>query len=300
MNRTVVFYNPLAGRNNTVESLSVIKDMISDEISFCDMTDKEAYAKEFKALEPEDKIILCGGDGTLNRFINMTETDDLQNEVLYYPCGSGNDFAHDVGKERGDAPFSITKYIHDLPFVEVNGKKQRFLNGIGYGIDGYCCEVGDMLKEQTDKPINYTSIAIKGLLFHFKPTDATIIVDGKKYEYKKVWLTPTMNGRFYGGGMMPTPNQDRLGGKGLLSTMVFHDTGKIRTLTMFPSIFKGEHIKYKGAVEILTGHDITVKFERPTALQIDGETVKNVTEYRAYSAQLEQAGKDAVQFTTAE
>ena len=36
-----------------------------------------------------------------------------------------------------------------------------------------------------------------------------ITVDGIKYTYKKVWLAPTINGRFYGGGMMPAPGQDR-------------------------------------------------------------------------------------------
>ena len=32
-------------------------------------------------------------------------------------------------------------------------------------------------------------------------------------------------------------------------------------------------------VQILTGHEITVRFDRPTALQIDGETILGVTEY---------------------
>ncbi len=48
-----------------------------------------------------------------------------------------------------------------------------------------------------------TAIAIKGLLFHYRPTNAVITVDGVTHTYKKVWLVPTMNGRYYGGGMMP-------------------------------------------------------------------------------------------------
>ncbi len=31
--------------------------------------------------------------------------------------------------------------------------------------------------------------------------------------------------------------------------------------------------------DIRTGHEITVEFDRPTALQIDGETITNVTTY---------------------
>ena len=164
-----------------------------------------------------------------------------------------------------------------------------FINGVGYGIDGYCCEVGDMLHEKNDnentnKPINYTSIAIKGLLFHYKPTNATVTVDGKKHTYKKVWLAPTMNGKYYGGGMMPTPEQKRLQAEKKLSILVFHNSGKLKTLMIFPSLFKGKHIEYTKQVDILSGKEITVEFDRPAALQIDGETILNVTKYTATAA----------------
>lgn len=47
----------------------------------------------------------------------------------------------------------------------------------------------------------------------------------------------------------------------------------------FPSIFKGEHIKKTNMVAVMSGKEVTVKFTRPTALQIDGETILGVTEY---------------------
>ena len=206
--------------------------------------------------------------------------------MYYFAAGSGNDFAHDLGKAKDDAPFVITEYLKDLPTVTVKGKAYKFLNGVGYGIDGYCCEVGDKQRETSDKPVNYTAIAIKGLLFHFKPCNAKITVDGVEHTYNKVWLAPTMNGRFYGGGMMPTPDQDRLGKDKTVSCMVFYGSGKLKTLAVFPSIFKGEHVKHKEMIEILTGHDIKVEFDQPTALQIDGETILGVTEYEAVSAKV--------------
>lgn len=139
------------------------------------------------------------------------------------------------------------------------------------------------MRAESKKKINYTSIAIKGLLFHYRPTNASVVVDGKEHKYKKVWLAPTMNGRFYGGGMMPSPNQDRLSEDGEISVMVMHGSGKLKTLMIFPSIFSGKHTEHKDAVEIISGNEIKVKFDRPTALQIDGETIKGVTEYCAFS-----------------
>ena len=61
--------------------------------------------------------------------------------------------------------------------------------------------------------------------------------------------------------------------------MLFHGSGKLKTLMIFPSIFKGEHVKYKKNITILQGKSISVRFSRPASLQIDGETVLGVTEY---------------------
>ena len=82
--------------------------------------------------------------------------------------------------------------------------------------------------------------------------------------------------------MIPTPGQDRTSGE--LSVMLFHGAGKLRTLCVFPSIFKGTHVKHKNMVALHTGKEITVRFDRPTPLQIDGETILDVTGYTAKAA----------------
>lgn len=280
MEKYAVLFNPLAGNGKGKETAEKLSALLPDaELRFCDITTIADYAEFLQSLLPEEKLILAGGDGTLNRFVNDSEGVDIQTEIYYFAIGSGNDFLHDVGEGADRKPICITQYLRDLPHVTVKGKTYRFLNGVGYGIDGYCCEVGDRIRATFDKPVNYTSIAIKGLLFHYKPTNAEVIVDGKKYSYRKVWIAPTMNGRFYGGGMMTAPKQDRLNPEGTVSTVLLHNSGKLHTLMVFPSIFKGEHVKHEKIVAIHEGKEVTVRFDRPTALQIDGETVLGVTEY---------------------
>lgn len=285
MNKKYILYNPYAGGGKCRTDVEKLAETY-DNSTVIDMTTLDGYADFFGGLEESDEVVICGGDGTLHRFVNDTANIEIKNKVYYYAVGSGNDFVRDLGKERMAEPsFCINDYLSVLPSVTVNGEKRLFINGVGYGIDGYCCEEGDKIREENarknvNKPINYTAIAIKGLLFRFRPRVAGVTVDGKKYTYKKVWLAPTMNGRYYGGGMIPTPTQDRADGENL-SLMVFHGTGKLRTLMIFPSIFKGEHVKHKKSVEILSGKNITVEFDRPTPLQIDGETFLGVTSYTA-------------------
>lgn len=285
MSKAIVLFNPMAGNK---ESFSEAKEKLiaylgDKEQIFTDVTAVSDYKELFDTLEADDEIYVLGGDGTLNHFVNDTAEIEIKNDVYYLAAGTGNDFLNDIDGADREKPLHINEYIKDLPTVEVNGKTYRFLNGVGYGIDGYCCEVGDEQKLKSDKPVNYTSIAIKGLLFHYKPTNATVIVDGKEYKYKKVWIAPTMNGRFYGGGMMPTPDQDRLDAEHKVSICLMYGSGKLHTLMVFPSLFKGEHVKHDKMVAVHSGHSITVKFDRPTALQIDGETVKDVMEYHVES-----------------
>ncbi len=271
-----VIYNPLAGNGRGKEEAERLGDILKgDEVSYTDMTKISDYAEFVSGLEPDERLLVAGGDGTLNRFINDTDKLLFPCDVYYYAAGSGNDFWHDLGRKKGDGPVCVNKYIQNLPTAEVNGKQFKVLNGVGYGIDGYCCEVGDRMREESVKKINYTSIAIKGLLFYYHPANAVITVDGVRYTYEKVWLAPMMNGRYYGGGMMPTPNQNRLG-DGNVSVMVMYNAGKLRTLKMFPSVFSGEHVEYKKHVVVHSGRSITVEYDRPTPLQIDGETIPNI------------------------
>ena len=307
MDKTYILYNPHAG-NGKAENAANELALTLEGAELVDMTKVESYVDFFEKLDGSDDLVLCGGDGTLNRFVNDTRGIDYASKLYYYAIGSGNDFARDLGKDAGAHPnYTVNEYVKDLPTVSIKSERgeieRLFINGVGYGIDGYCCEVGDAFREKnerdgTDKPINYTSIAIKGLLFGYKPTSATVSVDGKQKKYKKVWIAPTMNGRYYGGGMMPTPEQKRLGedGERCLSLMIFHDSSKLKTLMIFPSIFKGEHVKKTKHVEVLCGKEITVEFDAPRALQIDGETVLGVT---SYTAKVSSAAKTEIEKSTA-
>ena len=278
MEKYVVLFNKLSG--TSVEAVGMLEGLIKakGDVELKDITSIGAYADFFGELGADTKLVICGGDGTLNRFVNEAGEFIADREIYYFPAGTGNDFARDVELDFTNGPVEISKYLKDLPTVTVKGKTCKFINGIGYGIDGYCCQVGDELKAKGEVP-NYTSIAINGLLFKFKSKEAEVTVDGKKYEFKNVWIAPTMFGRFYGGGMNAAPAQNRLSADKTVSFVVMHGRSRIGTLIVFPSIFKGEHIKHEKKVTVITGHNVTVKFNEPSPLQIDGETVLDVTEY---------------------
>lgn len=279
-----VMYNPLAGNRTCEEACKGVGDIFaSDDKQYIDLLSVGDLEEYIKKLSPEDQIIVCGGDGTLNYIINHINTAELEQDIFYYPAGSGNDFYHDVDEEGTNGVYRINMYLKCIPTVRVRGMEKLFLNGIGYGIDGYCCEEGDKKRVVSPgKRVNYSIIALKGLIYGYKPVNARITIDGVTKEFKHVWMAPTMNGRYFGGGMKCAPNQDRMNEEGLVSVIVVHTRFRLAILMAFASVFKGKHLKYRRLVSEFFGSDVTVEFDRPTALQIDGETVTDVTKYEVH------------------
>jgi len=283
MKKYIVLYNPHAA--TCANGLDFPEEQVNAEGSYeyVDITAIEDIYAYIKDADAEADVIVTGGDGTLNKFINNVYGKELGREVYFCPSGSGNDFFTDTEQEELLVPLS--KYMADLPIVYVKDKKARFINGVGYGIDGYCCEVGDEQHAKGAKKINYAGIAIKGLLFHYKRSNATVVVDGVEHKYDKVWLAPTMKGRYYGGGMKVAPDQDRFAEDKKLSLVVMYGQNKLKSLMVFPTLFKGTHVEHTEMIEVLTGNEITVTFDKPQSLQIDGETVLDVYSYTAKSAE---------------
>ncbi len=277
----IILFNPQAGNKSAKQEVYKLDDILANnDLNYVEMTPYFDYKSFMNKVAADERVVLCGGDGTINRFINEVDESDLKKPVFYFPLGSGNDFNRDIHGKPDKILINLNNYLNNLPIVTINGKSQKFINGIGYGIDGWCCEMGDKLRaKDSTKPINYTSIAIKGALFQYKKTNATVVVDGKEYHYKDVFLASTMKGRFYGGGMMAAPAQDRNDPEHKVSVLVFRGKIRLQVLLVFSKIFTGEHLQNKKMCILHTGKDIKVSFDKPRAVQVDGETVLGVTEY---------------------
>ena len=279
--------NPKAGPTNSVafirQEVEKLRPRYDCEVyETTGVGDATDFVRRYLESNPNLSVrfYACGGDGTLNEVMSGA-LGHAGASISCYPCGSGNDFARDIpdDKKEKDGTILLNPYLSHLPKVIIGDEEHYFINGVGYGIDGYCCEEGDRIRASAPgQPINYTAIAIKGLLFRFKPRNAMVTVDGEEFVFPKAWLAPTMKGRYYGGGMIAAPHQDRLDPDGKVTLMTIYKTGKIRTLMVFPSIFKGEHIYHK-YVKTVSGKEITVAFDKPCALQVDGETFLGVTSY---------------------
>lgn len=274
-----LLYNPLANNSKGEQDArewAAGRDTAYEFTSLLDIKDMKEF---FNGLKEDDEVILTGGDGTLNRFANDVYGCELRNPVYYVKCGSGNDFYRDNEKYAENGRIELRPFLRNLPLITVKGIQRRFVNGIGYGIDGETCRIGDIQRATSDKPVSYSKIAIRLLLGSYKLKKATVEVDGRTSTFENVWMASTMKGRYYGGGMMVAPDQDRFNEEGTVSVVALYKKSRLITLMRFPSLNKGEHVKKKDWVTVQTGKKVTVSFDQPCALQIDGDVIEDVLTY---------------------
>lgn len=131
MPRIYAFFNPLAGNGNCKNDVRFLDLLYDEEILYWDMTKPETYEQALFALRQEDSLILCGGDGTLNRFFNLVSADTIPCDILYFPLGNTNGFAQRLGWHFGCQPFSIRRLLGCLPIVTDGQRQAGFLSEIG-------------------------------------------------------------------------------------------------------------------------------------------------------------------------
>ena len=279
MKKYLVLYNPLSRKGHGKEAAEKVEAYLRNpEVTYEDITEIEDPMAYICAVPQDVTVIFTGGDGTLNKVVNAMKKSGITRDVYYFPAGSGNDFMNDIERNRDCGPFPINAYIKYLPEVRVNGQTYKFINGVGFGLDGYCCEENDRLKS-IGKRRSYVMVAFLGLMGKFKPVNAKITVDGDTREFDHVYMVPTMFGRFYGGGVKITPDQDRHNPEHAVTCAAVFSKSKIAALIAFLSVCKGKGPKLPKHLYYWVGHEVHVEFDRPTALQIDGETVVNVLTY---------------------
>lgn len=278
-----IFYNPNSG-NSSKKSVKQILDEVlaGNELTYSDITAVKDMQTALDTIDSSLNVVLTGGDGTLQHFINSIDCDREQRTIYYWGYGSGNDFLYDLGIKNQTELVELNKYIKNLPVVEFNNKKRRFINSVAYGVDGFCCLEGDRQRQKTKKPINYTAVALKSFLYAYKPCGAKITVDGTEKEFKNVWMASVMNSRYYGGGMLAAPSQERLGIDKKLTMVIVHSRFRIPALASLSAFFKGTHVNKKKIVTILTGKNFAVEFESPSPAGIDGEVFDGISSVKVH------------------
>lgn len=240
------------------------------------------------------KLIVIGGDGTMNEVINgITDFDKV---VLgYIPGGSAGDLALGLGinvvgtdeliRRITEGKVLRTTDIGKIVYNNVSSTYSRlhdekiettryFDVSAGIGFDAAVCE--EALSSRLKKVLNainlgkltYLFIALHQIFSIEKNAMDITTKEGETLHLDKAIFAAAMIHPYEGGGFMFGPNADYT--DGMFDICVAGDISIPSIIRALPSAKKGKHFKYKGLHALKSG-EIHIKTEKPLWVHTDGE-----------------------------
>lgn len=265
--------NATAGRGRTGRKISkLIQSLNEHKFDFeIELTKAPLHAGELakEAIEKGyKKIVVIGGDGTLNETINGIMQSGRQSEIILglIPEGGGNDFSMNFKLSNHIDKAIVILRKQKTQMVDI-GKIENFyfINALGLGFDALVAKISRRIKHLNGLP-RYLTAVIRAMI-KLKNFQAEISLDNCRLD-QPFLLCSIGNGLSTGGGFLLTP-EARVD-DGLLDICLIRKVTRRRILSLLPHAIKGQHLKQPEVI-IHQSRKIQVKSKQILPIYFDGE-----------------------------
>jgi YegS/Rv2252/BmrU family lipid kinase len=289
-NRWLVIVNPNAGKRKGEKDWPEISALLNEAgfdyvHEFTAHRDHAVALTESYILKGFQKIIVVGGDGTMNEVINgifrqekFNTTDIMVGMIM---VGTGNDWGRMYRlKEKYRKAVRIIKkqriLIQDAGLVTYHDgdaeRKRYFVNSAGMGYDALVVKMTNRSKERgAGGSLSYVANLLKGL-FHYRHSYLDVEVDGKSVYRGRVFSMSVGICKYSGGGMMQLPFA--VPDDGLLDVTIFKKITKLTVIRHLKKLYSGNftHLPFVSTHQGKTVSILSTDPE-PSFLETDGESL---------------------------
>jgi YegS/Rv2252/BmrU family lipid kinase len=269
----IILVNPIAGRKKGEKYAIRIQKLLEKyNISSSIHVSKHSgnlieIAKKLSS-EKQCRFYSVGGDGTLNEI--MQGIIGTNSEIIVTACGTGNDFVKTISKYK-----SMRKIITNSINTESTSVDIMKLNNNKYCINILSCGFDAMVGKNVDKfrwlPMMSGSfkynLSILYTLFQNKNFRFKVRLNNEIYK-KNFTLIAISNGKFYGGGVCPSPNANVE--DSMLDICVIDSTSLLTKIKLLPKYKSCKHLDLK-QVKMIKTNKINIVSSKQFPVNIDGE-----------------------------
>ena len=289
-NRWLVIVNPNAGKRKGEKDWPVISALLTgaglDYVH--EFTERREHAMMLAEKYINDgfrKIIVVGGDGTMNEVINGIFRQDkcptTEVTIGMIMVGTGNDWGRMYRlKEKYKKAVKIIKkqrlFIQDTGVVKyfdgTTEKERYFINIGGLGYDALVAMLTNRVKEKGGGgPLIYLVNLIKGL-FQYHHNYLEVEVDGESVYKGRVFSMSVGICKYNGGGMMQLPFA--VPDDGLLDVTIFKNVTKMTVIRHLKKLYAGTFTELP-FVQTHQGKSISIvsTTQDQAYLETDGESL---------------------------
>ncbi len=242
MKKAAIIVNPVAGK---MKIKAGIFDLVSslgkqdyESVVYITKARGDATAAAERYGKEAELIVCCGGDGTLNEVISGLIRINERPLLLYYPCGSTNDFATTLGlpKKLDAATLDIaSRKVMELDVGTLNGEL-HFSYITSFGIFTKASFSADQKVKNTIGHLAYILEGAKELPYLSKAYKTRVTHDGGVIEGNFALVAVT-NSTSAGGVLRLPPDMVKLD-DGLFELLLIKgltnaaDTSKVATMLL--------------------------------------------------------------------
>ena len=289
MNNWLVVVNPNAGAKKGEKDWPKIAELLKENgIEYVAvLTTHRGHAIDITRQYIEQgfiKIIVVGGDGTLNEVINGIFLQDKYRStditVGMIMVGTGNDWGRTFGiplkyKEAIKLIKEGKTFIQDVGKVSYQADKTHiryFLNMAGLGYDGLVAHKTNKMKEKgRGGTLAYLYNLLLGLFEYRQPT-LEIDIDGKNVFSGKVFSMSVGICKYNGGGMMQCPHA--IPDDGILDITLIKFIHKYKVLVHINKLYSG-HFEQLPFIQLFKGKNVEIRRKQGMSMKLetDGESL---------------------------
>lgn len=265
---TLIVVNPSAGGAADVPLDEMRSRVEADVLS--PRSPASFRAEVTAAARGADRIVVVGGDGTLNAAVNAFDYrfDSIRWGLV--PAGTGNDLARtlDLPTDTIDAlEVALGDRVReiDVGIARGPGVDRLFVNAC---MGGFPVDVDEAATDEMKAKFGPFAFWVAGARAATKMDRTTVTMDGRTVT--DCVAVGVGNGRTCGGGIEVWPDADPSDGS--LDACAFALPGPAAAAKLIPRLLRGTH---EGIDEVATtrARRVTIESDPPIELNVDGELV---------------------------
>jgi diacylglycerol kinase (ATP) len=219
-----------------------------------------------------DRVIVIGGDGTVQEVVNGLLAGGSPAELGVVPAGSGNDLARSMGLPTELASAWRVAVGRETQSIDVararngDGTERWFASAGGIGFDA---QVAAAMAKPSGWQRGRAGYLLTTLaeLRRFQNRRVDVSVDGVTTT-PRVLFVAIANGEYYGGGMRIAPGAAV--DDGMLDLCVVGDISRLTALRQLANLYRGTHVRHP-QVELQRGRSVSISGDAGTLVHLDGE-----------------------------
>lgn len=272
MDKVLLIYNPRSGNGLFKTHLDSVIDVFQKKrmLIVPVRIDRLSIMREmFQMAKREDfsKIIVAGGDGTINIAVNGMINNDVDLPLAIFPSGTANDFAHYF-----EIPLNVREMIEISTSENYTYSDIGCVNGkyfVNVAAMGFLVDVGQRTDPNIKNTLGVMSYYLKGVSEFPKLKPIPIKIESAEYSgIEKMYFMLVMNGKSAGGFKRVAPSASI--NDGMLDVLLFREMPITELPGLLVNFMQGNHSENKNVVFFKT-KELYLETDEDIGTDVDGE-----------------------------